>query len=349
MANAIDLRNEFFSKKEIDYSTLENNIFNKETMIEYAKFLVSKGNPFTYAVLCADDYQNINTSYGSSALISLMNTIEKTIIESVGQKALIGSLSQDKLILIGENIADYNEVWMLFHNINISFEKAKIPNLDIKISLTSGIARYPLDGKTFEEVEANNAKALYRGKEKGKACFIIYLAAKHAGIVVKKEAVTTIDVTDIIGNAFEAVEYIDDIKKAANDIIKYVSNRLSFDHISIQLDDNIVAEYINPMCKQKTFTLIEIEHIVDLYDRNGLFYFNTKKALLQALRQNLYDRFNYQNVTSSLMVDINYQTNHYGMLRVDVVGNSHSWTIEDRTLFVTIGRLLGYSIYAKNK
>lgn len=347
MASAIELRTEYFNKKDIDYQTLDIKVFNKETIIEYAKFLVNKKVPFTYAILCADDYQNINSSYGNSAVSQLINVCYDAITKALAGKGLIGSYSQDKIVLVAENVSDYNDVWMLFHNINISLQTAKIPNLDIKISLTSGIARFPLDGKTFEEVEANNAKALYRGKEKGKACFIIYLAAKHAGIVVKKEAIAQLDITDIIGNTFEAVEYIDDTNKAITDICNYVVNRLSFDHISVQINDKIVYEYINPMCKQKQFTLIEIEHIVDLYDRNGLFYFNTKKALLQAERENLYNRFNYQNVTSSLMVDISFKSEHFGMLRVDVVGNSHSWTIEDRTLFVTIGRLLGYSIFAK--
>ena len=57
---------------------------------------------------------------------------------------------------------------------------------------TTGCACFPNDAKDYEELFNKVDKALYRGKSKGRNCFIVYVDAKHKDIDVHKKNIVAL-------------------------------------------------------------------------------------------------------------------------------------------------------------
>ncbi len=109
-------------------------------------------------------------------------------VKMADNKGVVARYGGDEFIMVFEGVDDYKDVWNIGHDINIRiggivFEG--IPNIAITVSM--GIARYPIDASTLKDLMSVADKALYRAKTKCRNCFIIYLPEKHANISLKKE------------------------------------------------------------------------------------------------------------------------------------------------------------------
>ena len=196
---------EYFNKVDLNYAFDDlTKLFNNATMLGYVNSLVDREIPFTMAIINADNFRNVNSTYGYSTGDRILQIYGSAITRAVGDSGVVGRYNGDEFIVVLENITEYNDIWKIFHELNVMLAEATIPNLEeLSISVTSGITRYPIDGRTSDELFSTAQRALFRGKTKGKACFIIYLAAKHANIVVEKGADNIFSTTEMLSRIFD--------------------------------------------------------------------------------------------------------------------------------------------------
>lgn len=345
------LRSMFFKEMDIDYTPGNyNRLFSKETIFSYAEYLIAKKEPFSIAISIADDFSTLAKEYGNNACDNLLKNCVDSMLKSIDDAGIMGKYGDDRFIILLDGINEYNDVWRVFHNINTGLSTIFIQDLNKPISLTSGISRFPIDGKKIDDLLKTTAKALTRGKEKGKMCFIIYLEAKHADIVVQETKVTDFSSVEIISEIFNVANNKNNITELCEEIVKTLGGYLNPDHLCIQTNEQIVAKFIGSNTGNNTIIpFMPIDIIKNRFDNKGLFFINNRKASFMPNDNSLYNFFVGEGINSSLIVDIASNDKRFGILRVEMVGNSHTWDSKDRVLYTTAAKLLATVLYLQGK
>lgn len=344
------LRSQFFKEKDINYTPgVYERMYSMETILEYAKYLITKNEPFSLAICVANDYKNLSKNYGNNACDKLLETISRVLLKSVSELGIIGKYGDDRFIVLLDGMNDYNDVWRVFHTINTTIVNESVEGVESTPAITSGISRFPIDGNTLEGLLQNNSKALVRGEEKGKACFIIYLAAKHANIVVHENKVTDFSTVEILSDIFEIVNNSSLVSDICNNLLKCLGKYLNPDHLCIQNQDTIISQYFGINSADKNISIMDLNNIKSKYDKKGLFFVNHRRGAYSPDDNALYNFYVNEGINSALVVDIICNGKSYGALRVEMVGNSHTWDSKDKVLYTTTAKLLATVINDRNQ
>jgi diguanylate cyclase (GGDEF)-like protein len=130
---------------------------------------------FALMVIDIDNFKNINDNYshsvGDEILIKASKRIE-SLLRSTDSIARIGG---DEFVLLVSEINTPKDAEMVAAKILVSFnEKIKSSDLEIRISLSMGIAIYPDNGLSLEELFRKADSAMYFVKESGRNNFSFY-------------------------------------------------------------------------------------------------------------------------------------------------------------------------------
>lgn len=153
-------------------------------IISYVKDLIEKKTPFTMLMLDVDNFKQINDRYGHLMGDEVLSIVGDRLIEYIGDSGFVGRYGGDEFLIILNSQYSYDDVWLKIRKLlNICFRKEFV-TLDNKIYITAtvGSVSFPYDGTTYNDLFMNADKALYRGKQKGRNCFIIYNRALHSKI-----------------------------------------------------------------------------------------------------------------------------------------------------------------------
>lgn len=150
-------------------------------IISYVKDLIEKKTPFTMLMLDVDNFKQINDRYGHLMGDEVLSIVGDRLIEYIGDSGFVGRYGGDEFLIILNGQYSYDDVWLKIRKLlNICFRKEFVV-LDNKIYITAtvGSVSFPYDGTTYNDLFMSADKALYRGKQKGRNCFIIYNRALH--------------------------------------------------------------------------------------------------------------------------------------------------------------------------
>ncbi len=166
-------------------------IINRKCIMKIAEGLIEDKVPFTLMIMDVDNFKQINDSYGHLSGDFVLKSLGETLVSCYGEDIFIGRYGGDEIILLVPNKVDYNEVHVFLESL---YQKNKIlrkyyndGSKDIYITATLGCSRYPLDSENFQTLFEKADKALYRGKSKGRNCYIIYVEDKHKDIVIREK------------------------------------------------------------------------------------------------------------------------------------------------------------------
>lgn len=150
-------------------------------IISYVKDLIEKKTPFTMLMLDVDNFKQINDRYGHLMGDEVLSIVVDRLIEYIGDSGFVGRYGGDEFLIILNGQYSYDDVWLKIRKLlNICFRKEFVV-LDNKIYITAtvGSVSFPYDGTTYNDLFMSADKALYRGKQKGRNCFIIYNRVLH--------------------------------------------------------------------------------------------------------------------------------------------------------------------------
>lgn len=124
-----------------------------------------------------DDLKLINDTFGHSCGDAVITMSGKRIVEVAGSSAFIGRIGGDEFIVLLPGESSREKVTKLADQI-IQFACQDIEALGTRFhtSASVGIALYPNDGDTVEEICKNADNAMYAAKKAGKNCWRFYEA-----------------------------------------------------------------------------------------------------------------------------------------------------------------------------
>ena len=341
----------FFEDKK---NMLDNltGLYERQVIISYMNYLISNNIEFTFAILDVDNFKFVNDNYGHLVGDVVLKKVANTIKDVVKDYGIVGRYGGDEFIFVFPNIQKYEDAWQCGFNVLKSTNNMVIPEAkSLIVSYTIGMSRFPFDHTNIDELFAIADKALYRGKIKGRNCFIIYLKEKHQNIdlLTKRDKIYTL--MHLNNKVYTMLMSDEDTDKKLSSVLAFVGSALMLEHICIETKTELKYDYYHPLSKRTDgYYPYGFDLIAERTDSNGFYcenvIFNKKED-----KTRIFDKFNEQNIYSVVLCRIKAYEKMYGYLRVDMVATNTGriWQENDLVLLNNMANYIGLMLYSKNK
>ncbi|MDE7380395.1 MAG: GGDEF domain-containing protein [Clostridia bacterium] len=343
---------EYFKDKDLSHSLDSlTGILNREAMAGYLEYLIKNEKPCSFFFVDIDNFKNVNDSYGHMVGDVVIKQMAEFFVKMAGDKGVVGRYGGDEFMFIFENVVEYKDIWKIGHDINtniggIVFEG--IPNLAITVSM--GIARYPLNAQTNKDLILVADKALYRAKMKGRNCFIIYLPEKHANISLKKDRDKQLTQMQLVHTMITALTANgEDISLAISTVFKSCLSYYMFDHICIEAPNGLNHSIIYTLSDQKRFEHIPTNLIDALISPAGYAGISNVSGLDEDMFEEIKKKYEEQNIKSVLYCRIAAYGESYGYIRVDTCNTNRIWQNGEMALMMNAANVIGLLLHYQNK
>lgn len=232
---------DYFKDIDINYALDSlTGVLSRGNILGFAKHLVDTNTPFMMAILDIDNFKLVNDNYGHAIGDECLKSVASNLASYVGEDGLVGRFGGDEFVFIYFKGTSYDEVHEYIEKMlnegNIVRRKISVAGVCFYVTATVGCASFPKDSKTYDDLFLTADKALYRGKTKGRNCFIIYVEAKHKNIEVHRKEQYSLP------NIFNRIsELADNEKKTVayriKSILDYVNTALQITEVALLLPD----------------------------------------------------------------------------------------------------------------
>ena len=182
-----------FEKDRINY-VLDplTGLVSRQYILGFVRSLIEAGTPFTFGMLDLDNFKFINDTYGHHVGDGVLVNVADGLATYLDGYGVAGRFGGDELLWINLRDRVYDEkkkfLSALYENAHVLRKNVRLADCAPFITGTIGCATYPDDAKTYEDLFGMIDKTLYRGKRKGRNCYIIYVKEKHADIQIRQIA-----------------------------------------------------------------------------------------------------------------------------------------------------------------
>lgn len=343
----------FFRDHEIHKDSL-TEAYTQETLLSYASFLVGHKEAFTFAYLDLDNFTYIKDAFGAEVANKVLYDVANEIQTIIRDYGVLGRGNGDEFTVIFKDFVEYDELWDLCHTILVRINELQLPEIiNQTLTITIGLARYPENADDLEELLSCAEKAIYRGKTKGRNCFVIYSPEKHANIIPKSEKQRALGSMSMHSNIFRFLTATDDLRMGIMNLFNFISSYFEVDHLCIQTEKHIYLQKINPLSKTNDFKYIPNNVIRNSMNRlTEVLYVSDIKNLLRRRHEDFYEMLKEQNITSTCFCEISYRNEYYGMLRADLTGSSSEnrmWQYSEMDLLLTASKTIALVLHYTGK
>lgn len=333
----------FFSSNAVSVDEL-TKLYSRESISKYMEHLIENNTPFSVALVDIDNFKYINDSYGHIAGDKILCEVATRIKKQIDKNGVVGRFGGDEFFFVLKNVVEYDKIWNICHNILVNMSEVEITDFaGLYVTITIGLSRFPENERDYEKLMVMADKALYRGKTKGRNCFIIYLPEKHANITLKNEKEKKLSSMYLHSIVFSHLSQAD-LKSGISNLFTFLSSYFMIDHICVQTEEELLFQTVHILSKNKTFALIPNQLIrTNINKATGIFYMNDIKPLVQSNKMELYNLLQKQQITSTCCADISYNGNSFGFIRVDMTGLPDSfriWQHSEMDILMTTAKLI---------
>ncbi|MEW6981222.1 diguanylate cyclase [Colwelliaceae bacterium 6471] len=147
---------------------LNRNCF-RDTLAHLLALTEREGTELSLAFFDIDDFKDVNDSYGHHIGDLVLQGIGQLISTSIRQSDIALRFGGEELVVLMPN-TNCSDALLLSNRIRENVEKHRFveDGSSIKVTISGGIAVYPLNAKTAEELVNFADHALYRAKGSGK-------------------------------------------------------------------------------------------------------------------------------------------------------------------------------------
>ena len=167
-------------------------LISRKYMLEFIHDLIDRQVHFTLAIIDLDNFKSINDNYGHTTGDGVLMQLGEALRDCVGRDGLAGRFGGDEFLMVYFKNNDYRHIHDYYDGF---FSGGKlfrryyvVDDVTLFMTGTLGSAAYPEGAQDFDSLFAKVDKTLYRGKSKGRNCYIIYVEAKHGHLEIPKLA-----------------------------------------------------------------------------------------------------------------------------------------------------------------
>lgn len=167
----LDLRHDLFRQAIKDPLT---GLLNRRGWQQESQQLMKNNKyldmPFAVITIDIDNFKQINDNLGHEAGDKVLKTAASVIIENTRQGDTSCRLGGDELVVLLSNLS-LEQAVARANSINLQFQQAcaaNFSNQSLSFSLSAGVACFPSDGDTIEQLIARSDACLYQAKQAGR-------------------------------------------------------------------------------------------------------------------------------------------------------------------------------------
>ena len=304
-------------------------------MLQFIHSLIDSSTPFTLVMIDLDNFKDINDNYGHKTGDGVLAHIGSGVREFFGEDGVAGRFGGDEFMAVYLKSNDYGDVHDLFDRIygaeGVFRKKMVIHGTDLFVTATVGSASFPDNAQDFDTLFAMIDKALYRGKSKGRNCYIIYVESKHAHLEIPKLAKRSLyDTFRQMETAFSGEGTA--LEKLAWAFLP-VQENLRMRKL-LWLDGNSALIDIETGNALGTF------HNVGAMMENGM-YAATNFSEMYQHQHNLCETLKSLGMESTLIMQVNHHHPEYGFLIVcPEIHTMHLWQDEEAAAVFVLCHML---------
>lgn len=157
----------------------------------FAQWLIDHEIPFSFAMLDLDNFKFINDTYGHHVGDAVLSAIADDLAAFLDGAGLAGRFGGDEFLIVNlrdQSYEDNKAFFVQLYDGKVLRRNIRLKECNPFVTGTIGCASYPRDAKDYITLFDMIDKTLYRGKSKGRNCYIIYVEEKHKDITVRKIA-----------------------------------------------------------------------------------------------------------------------------------------------------------------
>lgn len=314
------MNKEFFSDKHERLDPL-TKLYERSVIEEYTIELVREKTPFIFCFVDIDNFKYINDSYGHKFGDKVLYEMAKTFLKVSKDEGVVARYGGDEFIFIYPGDYDYDQTWKKCYDILSAPKLIEDEEVNkIGVTLTLGSARYPLNSKNIDGIIELSDKALYRGKMKGRNCFIIYLPEKHANINLKTERDKVVSSTYLHNLVYRYITDSKELKKGISNVFDYFVDYFMIDHLCLQDEEKMYCECQHPLCRNTPFYPLPYDELKNHFIGNSAVF--TKNVISEDDKASkVLTRLLNDGIYSIFYVRIKYKDKLYGYLRADLNNN----------------------------
>ncbi len=342
---------DFFKENEYFRNFLNEDILDSLTqvisrkyMLGYVQYLIEKDIPFSMGIMDVDNFKMINDTYGHSLGDLALSIIAERMVNYVGDMGVVGRFGGDEFVFVYLGDNHYQSVYEfakgMYGDYSVVRNNFKLGKVAPFITATIGTASYPLDAQNFEELFTKADKALYRGKTKGRNCYIIYVHDKHKDIEISKlQKQCVYEIMDHLSEILEDSEIYEAIPNA----LLCIANSLRISGGFYLNNNNEIV-----LCSTKGIVYrskFDCEDIERLFRRNE----NTYEASNLIPISNKSDEFNRYCIDNKILAviikKIAYKNFYKGYIALFDSATERIWQEDDKTLLTFLEKIIGHGGY----
>ena len=341
---------EFFQKEELkrDYLT---NLYTRDVIVDFAKYLIDNEIQFSLALIDIDNFKNVNDNYGHTTGDHVISFLAGKLRDTFGERGVVGRFGGDEFMVVVPNITEYDAVWSLLREVHKSVDGITVPDYpNLYLTCTFGLSRFPLDSQDYDSLFELTDKALYRGKIKGRNCFIIYLESKHKNIQLHSADDTTISSMQMHTQIFRFLNSAPHIQDGVKDLLLFLGSNLMIDHISIQTNTGLYFSQIYTLTGEEEFKSITNPFFMENVSPSmGVYYINDVTHLESINQKELLEECKAQGIKSSMYATIRFNDEIFGFIRADSTSTARIWQYKDMDLVITAANAIAMSLHYLGK
>ena len=164
-------------KRQATHDAL-TGIANRVLFVERLNHAVHDRLPFAVCVFDLDRFKIINDSLGHGAGDALLKHVTERLLSIVRSTDSVARAGGDEFLLLLRNLSSVQEIEALIARWMLSLSQPyQLTGLELHVSPSIGIARYPNDGTGAEELLARADEAMYFAKRSGRKTFRFFDAS----------------------------------------------------------------------------------------------------------------------------------------------------------------------------
>ncbi len=241
------------SLEVLSQTDLLTNCYNKVTSENLIIKAINDNPDGAHAlfIIDVDNFKSINDNKGHLFGDLVLKQVAQSLHTNFRSVDILGRLGGDEFVVFVKNISDLSIVARKAEVITEAFRKGLLAgDAKYKISGSVGIALYPQDGSTYEDIYEKADKALYQSKMKGKDCYTFYsddftLGTMDNLTIINNACRLASGYFDskFISNVFDVLYKNDNQQIAINSALEMIASHLDADRAYIVESFNDGATY----------------------------------------------------------------------------------------------------------
>lgn len=340
----------FFENKDLQTDSL-TGLYTRDVIVNYANHLIKKREPFCLCLVDIDNFKNVNDNYGHTIGDHVISFMAAKLKEGFGDRGVVGRFGGDEFMVVIPEIKDYDAVWSLLREVHKTIDGIKPPaSENLFLTCTFGLSRFPLDAQDYDSLFELTDKALYRGKIKGRNCFIIYLESKHKNIQLHASDDTTISSMQMHNQIFRFLNSAPHLQDGIKDLLLFLGSNLMIDHIAIQTRKGLFFSQIHSLALSQDFKSISTPFFMDnVSPTMGIYSLNDVSHLENIKQKELLEECREQGIKSTIYASISFNNEIFGYIRADSTSVARIWQYKDMDLLITAANAIAMSLHYQNK